>query len=294
VIAVMGATGNTGSVVAESLIAAGQKVRVIGRSGERLQPFTARGAEPAIGDVANAGFLAEAFRGADAAYTMIPPDYRENEYLSRQDRIGAATVRALVEAKVKRVVLLSSLGAEHPSGTGPIVGLHRQEQRLKDTGLDVVSLRAGYFMENLYGSIGLMKAAGSNGGAIDPDVRFAVIAARDIGAAAAVAVQARAAGGFVVKELLGQRDLSMREITQVLGAAIGKPDLAYARVPDGDLTRGLIAAGFAPAVAASFVEMSEAINDGRVHTREGRNAGNTTPTSIEEFAAQFAEVYRRS
>ena len=118
-----------------------------------------------------------------------------------------------------------------------------------------------------------------------------VIATRDIGVAAAGALRGREFRGVSVKELLGPRDVSMREITRVLGARIGKPDLAYVQFPDEEFTKGLIGAGFAPALAASFVEMSHAIADGRVRTIEGRNAANSTPTSIEDFAETFARAY---
>ena len=50
-IAIIGATGNTGKAAAESLLAAGEKVRVIGRTAEKLQPFVAKGAEPFVGRI---------------------------------------------------------------------------------------------------------------------------------------------------------------------------------------------------------------------------------------------------
>ncbi|MGH7545431.1 MAG: NAD(P)H-binding protein, partial [Gemmatimonadota bacterium] len=79
-IAVMGATGNTGQVVADELLDAGEEVRVLGRSAERLEPWVRRGAEAAPGDVADAAYLTRAFRGADAVYAMIPPDYSNPDF----------------------------------------------------------------------------------------------------------------------------------------------------------------------------------------------------------------------
>ncbi len=40
--------------------------------------------------------------------------------------------------------------------------------------------------------------------------------------------------------------------------------------------------------------MSHAINEGRVRSLEGRTPGNTTPTSIEDFAGGFAEAYSKA
>ena len=56
-IVITGATGKTGSVVADILIANGYKVRVVGRDAGRLKGFTAKGAEAAVGDMGETGFL---------------------------------------------------------------------------------------------------------------------------------------------------------------------------------------------------------------------------------------------
>ena len=44
-ITVMGATGNTGRKVADTLLKAGEKVRVLGRSRAKLAPLEKAGAE---------------------------------------------------------------------------------------------------------------------------------------------------------------------------------------------------------------------------------------------------------
>ncbi len=54
---IMGATGNIGSKLADILLDKGKKVKVIGRSAERLQPFVDHGAIPAVGDVSDVEFL---------------------------------------------------------------------------------------------------------------------------------------------------------------------------------------------------------------------------------------------
>jgi uncharacterized protein YbjT (DUF2867 family) len=294
-VVVMGAGGNTGRSAAEHLLAAGEKVRAIGRDAGRLGALASRGAETAVGDVMDTACLTRAFRGADAVYVMLPPDMRENDYFGRSDRIGAAIAQAVTGSGVRKVVFLSSMGGELPSGTGPVVALHREEERLKKIpGIDLLILRPTYFMENLMGSIGLIKNMGVNGGAIAPDIRFPVVATRDIGAAAASALRTRDFRGVGVRELLGPRDLTMREITAVLGAKIGKPDLAYVQFPDEDFVTGLVGSGISPTMASLYVELAHALNEGRMRSLEGRNAANTTPTSIEEFAEAFALAYRRA
>jgi len=290
-IVLMGATGNTGKVAAEALLSRGEKVRVLGRDAKKLQPFVARGAEVAAGDAADPAFLARAFAGADAAYTLIPPDMRAPDFRAHQDRVGEATVQALRQSGVKRVVFLSSVGADLPAGTGPIVGLHAQEERLRGLGVDLLLLRPGYFFENLYASLPLIRHQGINGSAIAPEVKLSMIATRDIGAAAAAALAAKDFSGVQVRNLLGPRDYTMVEVTRILGAKIGKPDLAYVQFPYEAFGAALEQAGLTKDMARLYVEMSRAFNAGIVKPVGGRTPESTTPTPFESFASELAAAF---
>jgi len=290
-IAVMGASGNTGKVTADALLSRGVKVRVIGREAKKLQAFAARGAEVAAGDASDAAFLARAFAGADAAYTLIPPDFRAADFRAYQDRIGEATAAALRQSGVKRVVFLSSVGADLPAGTGPIAGLCAQEKRLAALGVDVLSLRPGYFFENLHASLPLIRQQGINGSAIAPDVKMSMIATRDIGSAAAAALAAKDFSGVQIRNLLGPRDYTLVEVTRILGAKIGKPDLAYVQFPYEAFGAALEQAGLSKDLARLYVEMSRGFNDGIVKPVGGRTPASTTPTTFEAFAGELAAAY---
>jgi len=294
-VTVMGATGKTGKVVAERLLAAGVQVRAFARSAEKLASLTKAGAQAVIGDVKRAADLTAAFRGADAVYAMVPPEYGAPDVLKHYEVIDGAIASAITESGVKRVAYLSSLGAELPSGTGPVVGLHQGEEKLRGLpGLDLLLLRPGYFFENHFGAMGLIKSQGVNGGATNPDVPFVQIASADIGVIAARALQARDFSGVSVRELVGPRDLSMSETTRILGAKIGKPDLKYVQFPDEGVVAGLKQAGFSENLSRSFVEMSHAFNERKVVTHQPRTPANTGTTTFESFAEIWAQVYKSS
>ena len=146
---VLGASGNTGHVVASNLLTAGQKVRVVGRNAAHLQTLAGKGAEIFTGDVTDAGALTKAFHGADSAYVMIPPNPTSTDPLGYANRVSDAIAAAVQKSGTKNVVALSSVGAEQASGVGPVVGLHNLEQKLNQiNSANVLFLRAGYFMEN--------------------------------------------------------------------------------------------------------------------------------------------------
>lgn len=295
-VTITGATGNIGQALAERLLQSGVKIRAVARNAGRLAPLTAKGAEPCVGDLENTAFLTEAFRGADAVFAMIPPHDNVPDLRADQRRIAACLAEALKAASVWRVLALSSAGASLPSGTGPIAGLHEFEAMLKSIpGLSVVALRPTFFMENHLAAIPFINNTGINGSAARADVALAMIATRDIAAVAAEYLMAPTFDGYVVRELLGPRDYTHREATAILGAAIGKPDLAYVEFSYEDFRKGLLGAGFSASVADAYVEMYTAFNDGRIQGTMSRNTSTTTPTTLEEFAREvFAPAYQAS
>src|SRR5574341_358075 len=242
-ITILGATGTVGKKIADILIKRGEKVRLVARTADRLRPLVGRQAQAYTGDALNAGFLTEALKGSDAVFTLIPPNVRAEKFLAYSDSIGESIVSALKAAKVPHVVNLSSLGGELASGTGPIVGLHNQEERLnKITGVNVVHLRPTYFMENLLVNIDLIRSKGITGSAIRGDMKFPMIATKDVAAVAADRLMKRDFTGSSLEVLLGQRDLSMIEATEIIGRKINKPGLSYVMFPYDEAEKGLIAA----------------------------------------------------
>lgn len=291
---ITGATGNTGSVVARRLLVENQKVRVVGRSAERLEPLVKLGAEPFTGDLTDQGVLVRAFEGAKAVYAMIPPNPASPDYRSEQERISDALAGALEKAKISHVVALSSIGADKAQKTGPVVGLHRLEEKLHGiAGLNVLCLRAGYFMENTLAQVGIIKSLGMAGGSLRPELRLPMIATRDIGTAAAEALLGLDFSRHQTRELLGQRDISMAEVTKIIGKAIDKRTLVYAQLPDEQVRQALAQLGLSPNGADLIVELADALNSGHVRALGKRCAKNTTTTSYETFVAEeFVPRYR--
>jgi len=291
---VLGATGHTGSVISNSLLLKGEKVRVVGRDAARLQRFVRKGAEAFTANVSDAAALTKAFAGAGAAYLMLPPSMTSQDYRADQERESDAIAKAVTESGLQYAVQLSSYGAHVPEGTGPIAGLHSLEQKLNALrGLNVLHLRAAYFMENNLAAIGMIHGMGMFGHALVADLKLPMIATRDIGDYAARRMLNLDFSGKQTRELLGERDLSMNEATAVIARGIGKPDLRYVQFPYEQVQQVLMQMGIPPKSAALFIEMYKAINAGVVAAQEPRSPENTTPTSFEKFVQDvFAPSYQ--
>jgi uncharacterized protein YbjT (DUF2867 family) len=283
---VIGATGQTGGVVANTLLDAGAKVRVVGRTASKLEQFTKRGAEAAVLDISDLDpvELTKAFSGATAVYAMIPPDLATNDLLAYDAVVTKVIVTALQTAAVERVVLLSSIGADKPANTGPVVGLHRLEQAINALpSIDALYIRAGYFMENLLQQVGVIKSFGMLAGPLRGDLRVPLIATRDIGAYAAAKMLKPDFTGKQARELLGAGDATYNDAARIIGEAIGNPGLAYMQMPPDQLKPALMQMGLTENIAALLLEMADAMNTGQMAALEPRSASNTTSTTLEQF-----------
>ena len=292
-IVVTGATGRTGRRVTEVLLAKGEKVRVVGRDTKKLAPLAQLGAEPFVGNVEDVDSMTSGFDGASTVYLVLPEDLSQPDLRSHQERVSDSYAAAAAKVRVPFVVNLSSIGAQHATNTGPIVGLHNQQQKLDQVaGLNVLHLRAAYFMENLFMSIAPLRSLGMLPGGLRGDAPMPWIATQDIGAYAATRLAARDFSGSSIQELHGQRDLSMKEAASVVGNSIGKPDLKYVQVPSTMLEAALLQMGLPKKTTELITEMWNGANAGLIVPLEKRSAINTTPTTLEWFVERvFAPAY---
>jgi uncharacterized protein YbjT (DUF2867 family) len=171
--------------------------------------------------------------------------------------------------------------------------LHQLEEKLNTiAGLNVLHLRAGYFMENTLGQVGAIQGFGMTAGPLRADLKLPMIATHDIGEAAAAALLTLDFAGHQTRELLGQRDLTMADAAAIIGKAIGRPKLSYVQLPEAQINPVLRQLGMSSSVADLILEMAGALNSGHMRALEPRSASNTTPTSYEEFVAKvFIPVY---
>lgn len=280
----LGSNGQVTSRLARLLLASGHRVRVVGRQAASLAPLVAAGAEAAAGDPGDAAFLERAFTGATAVYTMIPPCYGETDMRAAQDRIGTAIAAALQRVPVRRVVNLSSMGAELPRGTGPIEGLHAQEERLAALrGVELLHLRPGSFMENLLPAAAVVAEAGVLPGMEAPDAAIPMVATRDVAAVAARELATPRHSGVLL--LHAPRHVSMRQAAAALGAAIGQPGLPYVQADPAEAKAALRQHGFSADAADQIEQLARWLSTSPLASAAAGPVEVQT-TTIEAFARE--------
>jgi uncharacterized protein YbjT (DUF2867 family) len=291
---VLGATGNTGSVAAKRLLERGEKVRAVGRDAYKLRQLVELGAESVTADAYDVAAMTKAFEGAKGAYLLLPPRAKDPELLASGDKMSTAITGAVRASGISHVALLSSIGAQHANKTGPIQALHTFEEKLKTVpNLNVLFLRPGLFVENFLMLIPLVHSMGFLAGGIDGELKMPMIATRDIGEAAADALQKLDFTGISTRELHGQRDLSHDEAAKAIGGAIRKPKLSYKHFPNFLIEQGMKQMGIPGKTASLMSEMNAAANGGLLKPLEARSERNTTVTTIEAWAEEvFAPAFR--
>lgn len=286
---VTGVTGNTGAVVAETLLAGGAAVRVLVRSAAKAGAWAARGVQLVEGDVKDAAAVARALEGATGAYLLDPPDYGSADPMADADAVGAAYAEAIRRSGLPHAVLLSSLGAQHAEGTGIIGTLHRLERLVRAAGAPVTILRAGYFMENWGNVLEPALTQGVLPSFVQPLERpIPMVSVADIGRAAADLLLAGPQGERVV-ELSGPAEYAPADAAKALAEVAGRAVQAVA-VPREQWAPTLAGAGFPPEVVALFVGMYDGINNGHV-AWEGREARRGSVT-LGEALRRLVEARR--
>lgn len=262
--AVTGVTGNTGRVVAETLLSQGEKVRVIVRSADKGEAFAARGAEVAVADLGDIDALARALEGVAGAYLLIPPNMAVPDFRAYQLDLGAKVAASVRKARVPHVVFLSSVGADLEQGTGPIAGLNPAEKALGAIeGTALTTLRAGYFLENVAGSFGGL-AHGVLPTFFPADFPIDMITTVDIGRVAAEALRQGPQAAGIVE--LGGPGVTMNDVADAIGEVTGaRPHVVTS--PVDTMAATLVGYGVPAGVAGLYEEMTGAILAGQVAYR---------------------------
>jgi uncharacterized protein YbjT (DUF2867 family) len=281
-IALMGAAGNVGGKVADLLLREHQPVRVLGHV-RKLDELKGRGAEVVTGDAVEVGDLLALLEGAEAAMVLLPENPADPRFVATRSRISRALGEALRAARVPHVVALSTVGVERDA-PGPQGGLHEFEQRLSELAdSNVLVVRSAAYMDYLLASLPLIRAQRINGSAVDGDLRFPMVATRDVAAEVAKRLVRRDFTGHTDRLLLGPEDVSMQQATSLIGSLLGIPELPYVQLPPDDMRRALAGAGMSQEAAALMVDMQLALNDGRYFAGVRRTPETATPTRLEEF-----------
>ncbi len=292
---VTGSLGNISKPLAEKLVAAGHSVTVVSSKADKKAQIEALGAKAAIGSVEDVAFLTKTFSGADAVYTMVPPNFGAANWKKYIAGIGENYAEAIHGAGVKNVVNLSSMGAHMVDGCGPVSGLFFVEKALNALdSVNVKHLRPGFFYPNFLANVGMVKHGGIMGGNYGENAKLVLVHPDDIAEVAAEELQKLSFSGKSYKYIVSD-EKTTNEVAAILGKAIGKPELPWVNFKDEETLGGMLQAGVPEEIARNYAEMGSAMRSGEMDSDYQKNKPATFgKTKLETWAPVFAAIYAQS
>ncbi len=291
---ITGSLGHTGKPVTEGLLAAGHTVTVITSKAEKAAEIEALGATAAVGSVEDAEFVTQSFAGADAAYLLIPGKWGVTEWRAFQNGIIDNYIAGIMANGIKKVVLLSSVGAHMGNGAGPVDGLYDAEHKLDAlTDVNAVYLRPSYFMYNLFNMIGMVKGMGIMGSNFGGDETIVLTHTNDIADVALEKLLDTTLQGKQV-QYIASDERSSADIARVLGEAVGKPETPWLVFSDEQTKQGMLQAGLNEEMATEYTKLGQAMRDGQMQADYFRNRPELGKIKLEQFAQQeFAPAFNQ-
>jgi len=292
---ITGSLGNISKPLAERLVAAGHNVKVISSKADKVSQIEAIGAKAAIGSVEDIFFLTNTFTGADAVYTMVPPNFGSDNWKKYIAGIGENYAAAIKASGVKNVVNLSSIGAHMADGCGPVSGLFFVEKALNALpDVNVKHLRPGFFYPNFLANMGMIKHMGIMGGNYGEGTKLVLVHPDDIAEAAAEELLGLSFSGKSVRYITSD-EKTTGEVAAILGKAIGKPELPWINFKDEDTVAGMIRGGLSQEIAENYAEMGAAMRSGEMASDYTLHRPSVFgKTKLEAFAPVFAAIYSQS
>jgi len=278
-------TGNIGRVITERLLSEDAAVVLLARDPKKVAHFAERGATVHQGSLEDGDFVRKATEGAEAIFWLTPPAFGAENVLEFQTRVGRNGAAAVKANEIAHVVHMSSMGAQHPTRTGVVKGLHAVEELMNEAAENVVHLRAGFFMENYLQQLETIASLGSVCMPLSGDIRLPMVCTEDIGEVAASRLLYRQWSGKYSQGVHGPDDLTFDEAAAAIGRGIGKEVTHVEVIPE--VTREAMASlGLSADFVDQIIELYDGVSHGYLDPEEVRTPGTSTPTTMTEFAGK--------
>ena len=274
---VFGAGGRAGGETARALLAMGEPVRVVLRRADQAGTWTARGAEVALADLTDPAAIGAALKGAAGAFLINPPPVSGDPYRATE-AIGSALAEGARAAGLPKAVVLSSIGAQHATGTGVIATLHRMEALLSDVAPATAFLRPGYYVEVWSEVLEAVLDGGVLTTFTEPDLAIPMVSTIDVGLAAASLLSETWSGRRIV-ELGGPADWSARDVAEAFATVLGRP-IRPAFVPRADRPAILAQTGVPHEIAEALLSFYDGLATGLIAREGGREERRGTTALV--------------
>jgi uncharacterized protein YbjT (DUF2867 family) len=285
---VLGASGQVGSAIVSNLLHKGQTVKGIVRNEEKAAILKSKGADTAIADAHNLPALKAAFRNGSALFALTPETGKEKDVLGETNDI-LVNYRVAAEATgIQKIVALSSMGAQHSEGTGNLLMSHMLEHAFNGIGITRVFVRPAYYYSNWMNYLDLAKEQEILPTFFPVDMKVMMISPEDVAAFVAETMLGNDEDGTIY-ELAGPASYSSAEVAAVFSNVLGK-EVKAQQIPREQWDATLARIGFSPDGVKNFIEMTQAVIDGKTGPEGQGTISAQKNTTLQEYVQKAAKA----
>ena len=277
---ITGASGRVGSAVVAGLIKKGETVRGIIHDEKKADKLKQQGAEVAIADAFNLQALMEAVKGGSTLFAITPETGKNDDVIADTKKILDNYRKAVEASSIKKVVGLSSIGAQIDKNSGNLLMSYLLENAFEGVDVQVTFIRPSYYFSNWMMSLPMIKEKGILATFYPVDLKISMVSPIDV-AAYAQDILTKDDNEGKVYELLGP-EYSSADVAQAFANALGR-EVKAQQIPRNQWEKTLKETGFSPDGIRNFIEMTEMVIAGKTKPEANGTTILRAGTTLQEY-----------
>lgn len=261
---VLGATGQIGFMLVNSLLKKGQPVRAVVRDEAKAHELKKMGIEVFVADYLDKEALTKAFHNGKTVFLLTPENPTAENQLDEVRLVLDNYGEAVKASGISKIVGLSSMGAQHESGTGNLVASYLLEHAFDGLDIEQVFVRPAYYYSNWIGYLELIRTQGTLPTFFPSEMKISMISPSDV-AEFLADVMVQETCQERIYEICGPCDYSSLDIAGIFGKVLNK-NIALQQIPPDKWEHALEQVGFSADGIKNFMLMTKAVIDGKTNS----------------------------
>lgn len=281
---ILGASGRVGSGIVSQLIQRREHVKGIIRDEKKAPQLKALGADVAIADANDLPALVKAFQDGSTLFAITPETHHERNVIGETIDILDNYRKALANSPIKRLVGLSSIGAQYETGTGNLVMSYLLEHAFTAMPVKQTFVRPSYYFSNWMMYLESVQEKGILPTFFPVDLALPMVSPEEVAAFVANVIQKEDEDGKIY-ELTGPAMYSSNDVAAAFSAALGK-EVKAVQIRREDWESTLHGIGFTPDAIRNFVEMTQAVISGKAAPEKKGTVQVELKTTLEAYVKE--------
>ena len=289
---ILGASGQVGGAVVANLIEKGEPVKGVIRDSKKAADIEKQGATVTVADAFDLPALTEAFKDGTTLFVLTPESGESKDVLGDTKKILENYRKAVETSPIKKVVGLSSMGAQYSEGTGNLLMSYMLEHAFDGMDIKTTFIRPAYYFSNWLMYLDVVKEKGVMPTFFPVDLAIPMISPLDAGKNAADIITMEGTAGKIY-ELKGPILYSSKDVASAFAVALGK-EVTAIQTPRDEWGAALQGVGFSEDAINNFIDMTTAVVEGKLKDETTGVTTLTGKTTLQQYILdavnQAAEV----